>query len=237
MSVSRGGLPNVAKADTNADAKVVPTSSANEPPPPRYFITDEDVVCPITQEIFYRPVMLLPSGVTVEEEKAEDLIERNTSYPQGIKITGFILNKAVANIVANYLRANPGERKNQYKPKKNNALADAKNDNAAAVPPGAVARVTQEFKDMNLTIEVNENSDVDPAPPSDDEAQDNPSTSPNDLAIAVDIAPQSILGIVRARQQGFFQVPRPVPAVAPPGNIKLPVAIAIRRENQVPAEH
>jgi len=76
---------------------------------------ENDLTCIVTHDIFLEPVLLQPSGITVEREAADRLIREGLRCPETRDpITGYQKNISLMRLVNSYLDQNPSRKAEQY---------------------------------------------------------------------------------------------------------------------------
>lgn len=87
-----------------------------------YFTTvihPKDIICPISHQIFYEPVVA-DDGIAYEADELRTWMKISTVSPvTGKHITNFVPSILLKNIVEKFLEANPDQIKNRYKPSRN----------------------------------------------------------------------------------------------------------------------
>jgi|GEM_PF-2321629 len=78
---------------------------------------EKNLICPVNLCIFLNPVVLIPSGITVEEQTALELLAKNSLCPLTRKpITGYVENNVLKSMVGDFLQQFPQKRSEQFVP-------------------------------------------------------------------------------------------------------------------------
>jgi len=118
-------------------------------------ISPELISCPVTKEIYHTPVVLFPSGFTLEKSVAE----RISHCPMTrLAITGHVINKEIATLVAKYIENNPTASAEQFQPdnKQNDIILPFKIQQFLRLHAN-LKNCTDELEDLNFHLHTKAN--------------------------------------------------------------------------------